>query len=238
MKKELDINKYLNHQNIGIFDKVSNKYNIKLFLDSSLNSWLVDNNQVIWTPKDNLNIASFTHELLHIYLDYLGICSKKFIFKELFCVDVLISLNRGLFDHVYNVSSHKKMYPYFREIGFKDEEFVQSTGPFVKKIDFFIIKLFKKLNIFPKLWISQYIGHFFSLKNDVRADYNKYNRMFLCKLARLDPSLYQIIYSFDSNWAKQTIYYCEENYKQLSDGLYYWLKKKKIIKSRLKYIPL
>lgn len=230
--KELNIKKYINHRNQKLYDELSMVYDIKLFLDPKLNSWSVDNNEpIIRTPKDDLNIASFTHELLHIYLDSLGLTPKVDIYYKVFNIAVLQSINRAmLFDHIYNVSSHKKMYPIFRKLGFQDKDFVKNNGHFFNRLDYFIIKICKKSNMFPKLWISQFIGHFFSLKNDIIADNREYNRKYLYKMAKLDKSLYKIIYDFDSKWTKQTNLECRGNYLELSDNLYKWLKINKKIK--------
>ena len=229
---ELDIGKYLNYQNRKLFDELSSVYDIKLYIDPKLNSWSVDNNKpIIRTPKDDLNIASFTHELLHIYLDYLGLTPKEDIYYKVFNVDVLLSINRALlFDHIYNVSSHKKMYPIFQELGFQDKDFVQNNGLFFNRLDYLIIKICKKLNIFSKLWISQFIGHSFALKNDIIKNHKLHNRRYLYKLAKLDKNLYRIIYNFDSKWTKQTNLDCWDNYLELSDDLYNWLKKSNKIK--------
>lgn len=225
--KELDIRKYLNHQNQKLFDEISSVYGIKLYLDPKLNSWGVDNNKpIIRTPKDDLNIASFTHELLHIYLDFLGLTPKEEIYYNVINVDVLNFINHAyLFDHIYNTSSHKKMYPIYQDLGFQEKEFVQNNGPFFSQRDYLIIKTCKKLNICSKLWISQFIGHFFALKNDIIKNHNQHNRKYLYKLAKLDKSLYQILYHFDSKWTKQTSLNCWDNYLELSNDLYDWLLK-------------
>jgi predicted metal-dependent peptidase len=231
-EKKLDIRKYINHQNRTLYKKLADIYDIKLYLSPELNSWEVDNNKpIIRTPKDDLNIASFTHELLHIYLDYLGITHKEDIYYKLFNADVLLSINRALlFDHIYNVSSHKKMYPFFRDMGFQDKDFVNNNGVFLKRIDYLVITICKNLNILSKLWISQFIGHFLALKNDIIKSHNQHNRKYLYKLAKLDRSLYHIIYDFDSKWSKQISLNCWDNYRKLSDDLFDWLKKNKKLK--------
>jgi hypothetical protein len=231
-EKELNIKKYLTHQNQKLFDELTSSYEIKLLLDPNVKSWCVDNNKpIIRTPKDDLNIASFTHELLHIYLDFHGLTSKEYIYYNLMNIEVLHSVNRALlFDHIYNVSSHKKMYPIFQKLGFKDIDFVQNNGYFFKRSDYLIIKICKKLNIFSKLWISQFIGHFFALKNDIIKNHREYNRSYLLKLAKLDKSLYKIIYKFDSEWTQQTSLDCTNNYLELSYELHEWLTENRKIK--------
>ncbi|MCK9401647.1 MAG: hypothetical protein M0Q51_16885 [Bacteroidales bacterium] len=231
-EQKLDIKKYINHQNQKLFDELSSVYNIELYLDPSMNSWGIDNNEpIIRTPKDDLNIASFTHELLHLYLDYQGLTSKEHIYYEIFNIHVLMSINRAmLFDHIYNVSCHKKIYPIFHNLGFQDKDFVQNNGFFFKRRDYLIIKTCRSLNIMSKLWISQFIGHFFALKNDIIESHEQYNRKYLYKLAKLDKRLYQIIYNFDTKWTKQTDLDCCENYLELSNDLFRWLKENNKIK--------
>jgi len=80
---EIEIGRYLNHQNHSLFEELSKVYDIRIYRDPKCTSWCIDNEEpVIRTPKDNLEIPSFTHELLHLYLDYLGMTSKKYIFNN------------------------------------------------------------------------------------------------------------------------------------------------------------
>jgi len=229
---ELDIYKYINHQNRELFKKLSQVYDIHLYLNPELSSWCSDNNlPIIRTPKDDGNISSFTHELLHIYLDYLGITSKDFIHKNILSVNVLLSLKRLLYDHIYNVSCHKKMYPFFKGMGFDEMDFVQRNGCFFSQFDFFIICLCKRLNICSKFWTSQFIGNTISLMNDVVGYRELQNRKFLYKLSQLDRDLYRVLYLFDSKWSKQEDLDCSSNFKELSDGLLNWLMKNNMIKN-------
>jgi len=225
--RTLNISKYLNHQNKELFDELSEVYDIKLYLDSSVNTWGTDNNSpVIRTPEDNLNIAFFTHELLHIYLDYKGLTRKEDIYNRVFHIDVLATINKQfLFDHIYNVSSHKKMYPLFRKMGFKDYEFWANKGAFAGCFDYCLIKICKRLNVMSSYWISRYIGHFFALKNDIVSKHDNHNRKLLYKFYKLDRTLYRIVYDFDYKWSKQKSLNCWNNYRELSCDLYYWLKK-------------
>lgn len=221
---ELNIDRYINPQNRELFKILSQVYDIHLYLNPELKSWCSDNNlPIIRTPKDDGNIPSFTHELLHIYLDYLGITSKVFIYKNILSVNVIRSFKRFWYDHIYNVSCHKKMYPYFVGMGFDQLDFVQKNGVFFTQFDFFIICLCKRLNIFSKLWISQFTGHTISLLNDVVESRRIRNRKFLVKLSKLDRELYRVLYLFDSKWTKQENLDCSVNFKELSDGLLGWL---------------
>ena len=44
---ELNINKYLNGQNLYIYKELRKEYNIKLYLDNSVSSWLIENDKPI-----------------------------------------------------------------------------------------------------------------------------------------------------------------------------------------------
>ena len=189
-----------------------------------MTSWGIENDKPnIKTPKDDGDIPSFTHELLHLYMDHLGMTSKRFIFENIMSVTVLLFLNRFMFDHLYNISSHKKMYPYFRGMGFKDVDFVKKTNSFFTQFDFTIIKICKRLNIFSKLYVSQFIGHTLSLMNDVVEVRRDQDRRFLYKLSRLDRELYKVIYLFDSKWSRQEDLNCQDNFYELSNGILKYL---------------
>lgn len=229
---KLNIDKYLNHQNRCLFDELSAVYNIKLFQSDEIKDWCIENNKpIIRTPIDDLSIASFTHELLHLYLDYLEITPKEKVYHQIWHIQLILKINKHfLFDHIYNVSSHKKMYPYFREMGFKDIDFVKDNGSFFSNYDYLLITIFKKLRIFKTTWISRFIGHFFALKNDVVEIRRERNRRMLFKLAQLDKSLYNILYDFDTTWEKQKSLDCSQNFQKLSDDLYNWIKINRMIK--------
>jgi len=222
---KIEIGKYINYQNQGIYEQLSKVYDIQLYLDTKLTSWVLDNdNPIIRTPKDNLDIPSFTHELLHLYIDYLGMTSKKYIFHDVLNVHVMISVKNDLFNHIYNLTCHKKMYPYFKSMGFSDVDFVQKSDSFYSQSDYILIKLFKRLNIFSKFWISQFIGHTISLMNDVVEQRWDENRKNLSKLSKLDNELFNVIYYFDSKWSNQESLDCIKNFDELCDGLLEWMK--------------
>lgn len=229
---ELNIDKYLNHQNRCLFDELSAVYNIKLFQSDEIKDWCIENNKpIIRTPIDDLSIASFTHELLHLYLDYLEITPKEEVYRRIWHIQLIRTINKHfLFDHIYNVSSHKKMYPYFKEMGFKEDDFVKKLGYFTSNYDYLIISVLKRIKLFKSTWVSQFIGHFFALKNDVIQHNRKHNRKILYKFAKLDKSLYKIIYDFDSSWEKQKSLDCSQNFQKLSDDLYLWVKINRMIK--------
>jgi len=233
---ELNINKYLNGQNLYIYKELRKEYNIKLYLDNSVSSWLIENDKpIIRTPKDDLNIASFTHELLHLYVEYKGHTRPNIVFNNIFHIDVLISINRAhLIEHITNVNAHKKMFPIFKKLGFKDEEFVQNTGSFFCLSSYIIVRICKSLNIFPKFWISQFIGHAFALKNDVVESRLGNNKKYLFLLSKLDKELYKIIYYFDIKWSRQMDLDCWDNYLELSNNLLDWLNKNNLNKNNSK----
>jgi hypothetical protein len=233
---EIDVKKYINHQNQHLFDLLSIIYDIKLYLSPFQSSWCIENNTPnIRTPRDNGNIPSFTHELLHLFLDYMGMTSKIVIFENIMNIRVLGYFKRPLFDHLYNISSHKKMYPYFRDMGFKDVDFVKKTGSFFTQFDFTIIKTYKRLNILSKSYVSQFIGHTLSLMNDVVEVRRDKNRRFLHKLSKLDRDLYKVIYLFDSRWTRQVDLNCQDNFRELSNGILKYLISHNKINKEYKY---
>ena len=208
MKKiSQDIDKYLNIQNQSLWDELNADYEIDLFYDQSEYSWVViidDNKAKIITPDLNISYPSFTHELLHIKLDKLGMTN----FDELtdFANDSPIFSNfifRKLIFATHNFHSHKKMYPYFNQMGFEDEDFVGVREKF-SFMDSLQLRIFPKIKLLRSFGIECFLGKFFALKNDFVQREKRSTEKKLKRLYRIDKKLYHIAEEFDAEWDART----------------------------------
>ena len=132
-------------------------------------SYSKDKKTIIYVPNDNLNSASFAHELLHVYLR-----SKKVFIGSGFALSIkenkVLSriISEKLIEHVGNCLDHIKMYPVFIKLGYNQTEFIA---------DYFVDKLTNKdiediknhlveKRIFRKVYnasaIDFFIGKFFA----------------------------------------------------------------------------
>lgn len=70
-----NIENYIINKNRNLWENLSDKHVIKLFYDKKEDSWLVKNgreNIEIICPNLEVNYSSFTHQLLHIYIEDLA----------------------------------------------------------------------------------------------------------------------------------------------------------------------
>ncbi len=193
-----EIDKYINFQNQQIWNELKQKYTFLLFHDTSEYSWgvKVEGNLVyIVTLDRNINHASFTHELLHVYLDHLGLpkCFELMhSISGIFSFSVLTANN--LISHIYNFCSHKKMYTYFKEMGFSEYDFVNERISFNDE-DLGYLK--ERLD---NKDYNDFIGHSLSLLNNVVEEDNLKVMRYLSSLKDLNHGLYSIVERFDTNW--------------------------------------
>ena len=197
------IEECITEKNQRIWDKLTPHYRFQLLLDKNEYSWKAKVEYgfaTIVTPTEELSQSSFTHELLHIYVEHLGLSKYEEIVHAISGDESLLILTEGdLIAYIYNFSSHKKMYPYFEEMGFPDDKFVQSKIKF-SWLDLFIISLLFKFDKKKPTAVNLFIGHSISLLNNVDPDDQPKCMRYLNKLKRLNPDLYQIIYEFDQQW--------------------------------------
>ena len=179
----MDIENFINEQNQGIWNELNAIYQIKLLFDPTEPSWRIKtegNYITIITPTKKLEIASFTHELLHLYVDNLGISTPKEILYSISGEkSFLILTQNGLFDKIHNFCSHKKMFPYFIEMGFNENSFLSKWANF-GCISYWITKM--QLNQKYAIGVTNYIGFTISLQNNIGQAKKDYNLKKLRKL--------------------------------------------------------
>ena len=201
------IEKYVNSQNRSLWEQLKSEYDISLYHDPSETSWLVKikgkQAEIVCNELD-YNHASFTHELLHIKLDQLGMTnfdelddylSNNLIFNDFFF--------RKFIYQIFNYHSHKKMYPYFNSMGFKDVDFVSKTESF-SLYENFRLRLLPKIKILRTCGMLDYLGKYFALKNDfTKPDLRKKEKN-LKRLRNINKELYDIADKFDTEWNERT----------------------------------
>jgi hypothetical protein len=202
----LKIEHFINDKNREIWDKLNSSYQIELVYDPKETSWRIDSEDIllkrIITPTRKNEISSFTHELLHLYIDDLGMSTPLELLNVIRgekSFEVLT--NNGLFAIVHNFCSHSKMFPYYDEMGFPEDEFVSKPAT-LGLVSLFLLKF--QLNMNQLMGVTHYIGNVIALCNNMGQSKEKYNKMKLDKLAGICPSLFAIIMSFDNKW-KDTV---------------------------------
>ncbi len=197
------IEDYINYQNKSLWEELYSEYDIELFHDPTEFSWLVEiKGKKAKIVCDNLeiNYASFTHELLHIKLDQLGMTnfnelsdytSNHLIFKHF--------IFRSMIYNVFNFHSHKKMFPYFDSMGFNDVDFVSNTENF-SFIESLRLRIFPKIKLLKSCGMEEFLGKFFALKNDFIQSNSIRKERYLKRLRKINTELFDIAEQFDSEW--------------------------------------
>lgn len=198
-----EIDKYINQQNREVWNLIKEEYSFRLLLDTFEYSWQsnVENGvATIIANSTEINYSAFTHEILHIYIDYLGMTQKREIVygvieRESF--DVL--LENDLISCIYNFCSHKKMFPYFKEMGFSEYNFVEERINFTYE-DLNLIRYNFSKKETRLIGVNQIIGHSLSLLNNVVEEDKLKCTLFLEELQSINQDLFIIIEKFDDNW--------------------------------------
>lgn len=202
-----EITKYVNYQNKSLWEELKNQYNIQLYYKPTEYSWLVqiDGKDVKIVCNDlEVNIASFTHELLHVKLDQQGM--PNFDQLDYFILNNPIFNNfilKNLIYKVYNFHSHKKMFPIFLSMGFQDEDFVSAREKF-SIYENIRLRLFPKIKLLKTFGIEEFLGKYFALKNDFVASNQKKTQRNLRNLQRINKELFNVAECFDSDWENRS----------------------------------
>lgn len=196
------INDFINSQNKWLWDYLSLKYKIELIYEPKETSWRIDimNSSIkkVFSPSKNVDIPSFTHELLHLYLHDLGMSTTKELMHSMYGKKSFKVLTKnGLFSVIHNFCSHKKMYPYYTQMGFCSEDFVSKHAR-ISVVSFYDIKF--RLFIHSLSGVTDYIGNVMSFYNNMGENYMAYNQSHLNKLRKISPSLFEIIKRLNEKW--------------------------------------
>ncbi|MDM1042253.1 hypothetical protein ACTS9T_16220 [Empedobacter falsenii] len=226
MCNNLHFENYINYQNQEVWDKVNSIYNIKLIYNSSEYSWASKtegNYAEIVTPTLEIDLESFTHELLHIYLDYLGLTKyDDFINSKTGKNSFeLLRYKSDLASFIYNLASHRKMFPYYNKMGFCSKKFVQERINFNDNL---LIQLENLSHNNCQIdFIHNFIGNVYSLMNNVVKQDEKKCKNFLFKLRKVKPELFDIIYNFDFEWTKSKDLNLLHYFIEFENDLEIWL---------------
>lgn len=236
----IDVNDFLDERNRELWEDVCANHNvsIKEAFEDNYGVYIKEDESIIYVLSNEKCPASFTHELLHIWLSIKKYSPGNYIKGLKYQEDKLrMVFSNELVEHIENVLEHRKMLPKFIEMGYKRSDFLSDYSKY-KMNDVIlseIIDKFKRFRFFKFIYDSRfidlYIGKYFAMKccPNPSNDYNKYLKIF--KL--LDCKLFNILEDFVKQWDKLII---EDEF---NDCLYVmnnfcinmskWIKRKEII---------
>lgn len=223
-----EITNYINYQNQNIWNEIKNEYVFNLIYDPFETSWMSKTENgiaTIVTNSKDINYSSFTHELLHIYLDFKGLSEMpELIFSIVGENSFEILLEQDLIPFIYNVCSHKKMFPFYNEMGFSEYDFVQERINFGINDLRFIKNSFEN-NESKLIAVNQFIGQTISLFNNVVSEDKAKCSNYLKDLKSIKPELYRIIEKFDTDWNNSTDLNLTPVFLEFENDLETWLVK-------------
>ncbi len=200
MRHNLEIQNYVNHKNKELWDLLSRHYRFELYYDSKESTWLVHiKNDVvsIISNETKVNRALFSHELLHVYMDYLNFPATNKLKQELKGnLSFSLLANNYFLSQVHNYLAHVKMYPEFIKMGYKPHEFL-STVPFFKWKQRWKMK---QSSLKEMSTLRDYVGislSFLCFEPELHKVRTKRNQQNLCGIA---PVLFDILSDFISEW--------------------------------------
>ncbi|MEA5111553.1 hypothetical protein SDC9_21804 [bioreactor metagenome] len=203
----MDTTGLIDNRNLKLWNSLRSVHEIEINQVSGeeYSAYSKDNKTIISVPACNLNAASFTHELLHIYLRT----------KDVFIGGVLtLSIKKSeklsrifsdaLIDHISNSLDHIKMFPEFLKLGYPKSEFISDHS--INKLTFeevrLIRKYFKTTFLFRTTYkasaIDFFIGKYFAASacTNTTFDYPKQ----LAELKKIDNWLFEILETFIFEW--------------------------------------
>ena len=165
-----------------------------------------NNNSRIIVPKNDIDIDSFTHELLHVLIR-----QKELFFGSGF--GMLVSeneilsqiLSEQLIEHFSNCIDHIKMLPIYLELGFDKKKFItdydanKCTKSEIQQLK----DNFKVRGSYYGEAVDFYIGKYIAIKADPKQHIN-YPKS-LAELKSLDSNLFGILEKCIEDWKKMPL---------------------------------
>lgn len=198
-----DISKLIDHRNQKLWDSLSGSFDITLqFHDSNEYACYYRSKvAIMYIPVSYYSIPSFTHELLHLYLDSKNIYIGAYLKLRFKANDSLVTtFTDDLLDHISNTLDHSKMLPLFLRLGFERNDFLydyhtpKCTSGEIELINL----LLRPVNSNWQLAADLYLGKFFGINScpNNTIDYSS----FLHDLKNASNSLYNTLETFWQSW--------------------------------------
>jgi hypothetical protein len=188
----------------------------------------------IYVLSSDLCPASFTHELLHLYLSSMKILIGDDLIEIIFKNNNLYRVfSRDLRNHVSNCLEHIKMLPLYSDLGYANEKFISDysinkmTPEEMANLEF----RFSNILLLDRGSVDLYIGKFFAMKacNNTSIDYEN------CYLTmkNIELKLFNILDEFWLSWIKYDVTKTKNNYNPLlnkfTTDLDFWISSKRIL---------
>ena len=234
----MEITELIDKRNENLWNELNQEHSITVELTDlpHYGVYSINNESVIYVTKNNIDIASFTHELLHIYIRlkeiYFG-TSLELLVRE--SPELSGILSKELTEHFGNCMSHILMLPKFMELGFDKKDFISDydVNKCTKKEIQDLKDNFKVRGVYNAKAIDFYLGKYIAIKADPKQHIN-YQKS-LTELKKIDSELYNILEKCVSDWknmplTKENLWDNDHNSIsfELYESLCEWTKNKSI----------
>lgn len=211
-------NSLIDERNEDLWRKMNAHFNITIN-DSPVSNYISEfgpDGVSILVDRSDMTPASFTHELLHLYIKYkdTNVLSD---FKEMAKADneLLHLLSQPVINHICNCMEHSKMLPMFLERNFQQDHFSKDFHSQLmdrQEVDK-LIHSYIKNDIYDGRAVQTFIKKFFSMKATANTSYD-YKPYFMA-LKKLDTELYSAMDGFWENWLTFKIGNPPEEYQRM-----------------------
>ena len=203
----MDTNGLIDNRNLKLWNSLQTIHEIEIRKEKRPDylAFSKSGKTIISVPSDNLDTASFTHELLHIYLR-----TKQVFIGGGLTLSIKDSANLSkifsdnLIEHIGNCLDHIKMLPEFLRLGYNENDFLSdySTNKLTQEeiseisMHYATTILFKK--VYKASAVDFFIGKYFAANSCPNKTYD-YTRELL-DLKKIDTDLFQILETFLADW--------------------------------------
>lgn len=232
---ELDINKIFDDNGLDLYKELQDKY-IFLFYYYNQGGLAIDLNDsfVSFLIPQNKNVIKplFTHELLHLYLQYNNINNKYVLLNSIknFALSESFLFHENEIMYIHNFLDHIIIYNDFKEMGYKDNEFVidYNENRFNNDVASFLRQKFK-FNSPDDYAISFFISKYIGLRSPICSirDYSKAYKM----MRSLNPQLYKVCKEFVDEYtsiSNESYSYIANTYRDIINS--FIIKLKNVVK--------
>lgn len=224
MNNAIDSSKLLDSRNQDLFDMVCSKYEVTFepSFSGHHSIYTIGNRITFYIPDGDYCADTFSHELLHGYIDYYDINITGNL-KSIISGSNLLSkiFDTGLIEHITNCIAHTLMLPVFLDRGFERAKFLSDYEDFKAEPGIInqIGKLYKQGNRYNVEAINLFIGKYFAFKCDPNPTFDYQNE--LNQLKKIDTHLYRILDDYFSKWSNYDFTNDEfKLYREINTGLY------------------
>ncbi|QNN44491.1 hypothetical protein [Pedobacter roseus] len=197
--------KLIDSRNEDLFQTVDSQFNISFEPSNNREHsvYTIGNRMTFYIPAGEFCIDSFTHELLHGYIDACGVNLTGSLRNSVSGSISLVKLfDTELAEHIANCIAHTLMLPIFLNRGFDRSKFLFDYN-YYKAESGIGEKIKRHFKIAPTVYnilaVRTFIGKYFAFKCDPNPafDYSVQIR----ELQQIDQALYNILENYISKWA-------------------------------------